>query len=103
MKSKTSSRLVTVLAIPTMLISQQASADWEWSVAPYLWVSDVGMDLSLSGEPTLAGSGIGIVILAQESIRPAAYTNFRAKICGANGIGASASLVLRKCALISSL
>ena len=29
------------------------AADWQWQVAPYLWASDVGLDVSLNSDPIL--------------------------------------------------
>lgn len=33
----------------------QDSAQWEWTLAPYLWVSDVGLDLTINNDTTIGG------------------------------------------------
>jgi hypothetical protein len=33
----------------------QDSAQWEWTLAPYLWASDVGLDLTINDDTTIGG------------------------------------------------
>ena len=30
--------------------------DWEWTVAPYIWAQDVGLDVTIDGDPVFGGS-----------------------------------------------
>lgn len=30
------------------------AADWEWTIVPYVWASDVGLDVDVSGDPVIA-------------------------------------------------
>ncbi len=31
----------------------KAKGDWEWTLVPYLWASDIGMEVKIAGEPVL--------------------------------------------------
>ena len=54
MNLKISGLVSVFLAIPALLVAEQASSqEWEWTVAPYLWASDVGMDLAVNGDPVI--------------------------------------------------
>lgn len=46
-------KLVTVF--PLMCAQGVVAAEWEWTVAPYLWVADVNLDLGVAGDPGLGG------------------------------------------------
>jgi len=47
---------VIVFAVSLGLTSQQSRADdLVWTIAPYLWASDVGMDVTVNGDPALGG------------------------------------------------
>jgi len=37
------------------LAEAQGSEDWQWTVAPYLWASDVGLDLTVNNDITIGG------------------------------------------------
>ena len=45
--------VLALLACAVGLPATTQAKDWEWTVAPYFWVADVGMDLTLNGEPAL--------------------------------------------------
>ena len=50
--------LISALGCTAFMItpSVMAEDEWEWTVAPYLWASSVGLDLSLRGEPAIGGN-----------------------------------------------
>jgi hypothetical protein len=49
-----------LLAITLGFSPQQSRADdLTWTIAPYLWVSDVAMDVAVSGEPILGLAALG--------------------------------------------
>jgi hypothetical protein len=37
------------------LAQAQDSEDWQWTIAPYLWASDVGLDLTVNNDTTIGG------------------------------------------------
>jgi len=37
------------------LAEAQDSEDWQWTIAPYLWASDVGLDLTVNNDTTIGG------------------------------------------------
>jgi hypothetical protein len=51
-------RRLFVLAMTSLLflVAESASAEeWEWTIAPYIWASDVELDLAINGSPVLEG------------------------------------------------
>lgn len=43
----------------------QDSGSWDWTIAPYLWVSDVGLDLTVNDELTIGGGATFKDLLAK--------------------------------------
>lgn len=35
--------------------SPARAADWEWTLAPYLWAPDIALDVTVNGEPVIGG------------------------------------------------
>jgi hypothetical protein len=49
-----------LIAVALGFSPQQSHADdLTWTIAPYLWVSDVAMDVAVSGEPILGLAALG--------------------------------------------
>lgn len=49
-------QIVVVLGLTCAVTSSSANADGlEWTIAPYLWASDVGLDLRINDDPVLGG------------------------------------------------
>jgi len=44
-----------VLFLTAGMAEAQESPQWEWPVAPYLWASDVSLDLTVNDETTIGG------------------------------------------------
>jgi hypothetical protein len=49
-------RVLSQLVLLMFLANTALAAELEWTIAPYLWVSDVAMDLTINGEPALGTS-----------------------------------------------
>lgn len=53
MKSK--AIILSVLISVAGTAEAQDSGQWEWTLAPYLWASDVGLDLTINDDTTIGG------------------------------------------------
>lgn len=48
-------RSITAILVLSVVLSPglAIAKEWEWTVAPYIWASDVGADMTVDGEPAL--------------------------------------------------
>ena len=46
---------LALLLLPASLAEAQEPATWDWTVAPYLWASSVGLDLTVADNATIGG------------------------------------------------
>lgn len=55
MRKRGLSLAVAVLSLCLWLPASESEAkgDWEWTLVPYLWASDIGMEVKIAGEPAL--------------------------------------------------
>lgn len=51
-----SCRLILTTATLAIFVSRPAAAEIDWQVAPYLWAADVGLDLTINGDPALGAT-----------------------------------------------
>ena len=57
--------LLTACLLAPGLSEAQDSGQWEWTIAPYLWASDVGLDLAVNNEPVISGDAAFKDVLAK--------------------------------------
>ena len=61
--TKTSCMLVIAACLWLGGASAEAADEWEWTLIPYFWLADIGVDVAINGEP-----GLGIDIKATDLI-----------------------------------
>jgi len=44
---------VTLAAFCSFPATEVAAADWEWTIAPYIWGSGISLDMTANDEPVL--------------------------------------------------
>lgn len=56
MNRNSATTLLILLALPGFASALHAQSSWQWEITPYLWGSDIGLDVSINDEPVLGGT-----------------------------------------------